>query len=150
VAKLPARPSPRRPLASPTHPLVVSRSRTGTSLVPSLSVRFVVTRSRPSSSSESFRSSVSFVRLLRTSNPTSASSHLPLVLFRNPLRLISSPSSRIPICAPSMPSVSLSVSLVYCPLFASRSDCTQSPRTSSLPAASVVSALKWELIPSTC
>ena len=47
-----------------------------------------------------------FVRLPRTSSPTSASSLPPLVLSRSPSSLTSSPSSRTPTCAPSTPSVS--------------------------------------------
>jgi hypothetical protein len=49
VARLPVSSSPPRPLASPPRPPVVSRSLTATSLVPSLSVRSVATRSPLSS-----------------------------------------------------------------------------------------------------
>ena len=104
------------------HLPVASRSLTDISRVPSLFVRFVVTRSRLSSSSASSPSSAWSAKSHKTSSPTSASSHPPSVLFRSPSRLTSSPSSRTPICAPSTPSVSPS-----------------SPRTSSLPAAFVVS-----------
>merc|ERR1712070_1208652 len=75
--------SPPRPLASPHHLPVVSRSLTGTSLVPSL-----------------------FVRSPRTSSPTSASRALPSALCRSPLRPTWSHSSKTPTCAPSTPSVS--------------------------------------------
>lgn len=102
--------SPPRPLASPHHPPVVSRSLTDISLVPSLSVRSVATRSRLSSSSASYLSNVWFVRLPRTSSPICASSPLPLVLCKSPLRLTSFRSSRTPTCAPFTLSVSLSVS----------------------------------------
>merc|ERR1712226_740319 len=57
-----------RPPASPLPLPVVSRSLTATSLVPSLSVRSVATRSRPSSSSASCPSSALSVRLPRTSS----------------------------------------------------------------------------------
>merc|ERR1712080_182222 len=77
VARPPVSSSPPRPLASPPRLPVVSRSLTATSLVPSLSVRSVATRSRPSSSSASSPSSVWSVR-----------------------------SPRTPTCAPSTPSVS--------------------------------------------
>merc|ERR1712169_165178 len=68
--------SPPRPLASPHHLPVVSRSLTGTSLVPSLSMRSVATRA------------------------------LPSALCRSPLRPTWSRSSKTPTCAPSTPSVS--------------------------------------------
>merc|ERR1712137_1124341 len=125
VARLPVSSSPPRPLASPPRLPVVSRSLTATSLVPSLSVRSVATRSRPSSSSASCLSSVLSVRSPRTSSPTSASRAPPSVRSRSPLRLTSSPSSRTPTSAPSTPSVSPSRA-----------------RTSSSPAVSAVSALK--------
>merc|ERR1712137_275642 len=125
VARLPVSSSPPRLLASPPPQPAVSRSPTGTSLVPSLSVRSVVTRSLPSFSSASCPSSVLSVRSLRTSSRISASSPLPSALSRSPLRPTSSPSSRTPTFAPSTPSVSPS-----------------SPRTSSWPAVSVVSAVK--------
>merc|ERR1711939_1194548 len=83
--------SPPRPLASLHHPPEVSRSLTDTSLVPSLSVRSVATRSPPSSRSESFPSSVWSVKSPKTSSPTFASSPLPSVLFKSPLRPTSSP-----------------------------------------------------------
>merc|ERR1711862_344744 len=108
VAKHHVSSSPPRPLASPHHLPVVSRSHTDISQAPSLSVRSVATRSRLSSSSASC-----------------ASSHLPSVLCRSPLRLTSSRSSRTPTCAPSTLSVSPS-----------------SRRTSSSLVASVVSALR--------
>merc|ERR1711939_94061 len=117
--------SPPRPLASPHHLPVVSRSLTGTNLVPSLSVRSVATRSRLSSRSASCLSSAWFVRSPRTSSPTSASRALPSALCRSPLRPTWSRSSKTPTCAPFTPSVSPS-----------------SPRTSSLPAVSVASVLK--------
>merc|ERR1711981_1053227 len=120
VAKHHVSSSPPRPLASPHHLPVVSRSHTDISQAPSLSVRSVATRSRLSSSS-----SVWFVRSRKTSSPTCASSHLPSVLCRSPLRLTSSRSSRTPTCAPSTLSVSPS-----------------SRRTSSSLVASVVSALR--------
>jgi len=47
-----------------------------------------------------------FVRLPRTSSPTSASSLRPSVPSRSQSSLTSSPSSRTPTCAPFMPSVS--------------------------------------------
>merc|ERR1739847_43602 len=77
VARLLASSSTPRPLASPPRLLVVSRSLTATSLVPSLFVRSVATRRALSSSSASCPSSVWFVRSLRTSSRTSASSPLP-------------------------------------------------------------------------
>merc|ERR1712000_541579 len=89
--------SPPRPLASLHHPPEVSRSLTDTSLVPSLSVKSP-----------------------KTSSPTFASSPLPSVLFKSPLRPTSSLSLRTPTSAPSTPSVSPS-----------------SPRTSSLLVVSV-------------
>merc|ERR1712080_342199 len=125
VARLPVSSSPPRPLASLPRLPVVSRSLTATSLVPSLSVRSVATRSRLSSSSASSPSSVWSVRLPRTSSTTSASRAPPSVRSRSPLRPTSSPSSRTPICAPSTPSVSPSRA-----------------RTSSSPAVSAVSVLK--------
>merc|ERR1712029_362045 len=125
VAKHHVSSSPPRPLASPHHLPVVSRSHTDISQAPSLSVRSVATRSRLSSSSASSPSSVWFVRSRKTSSPTCASSHLPSVLCRSPLRLTSSRSSRTPTCAPSTLSVSPS-----------------SRRTSSSLVASVVSALR--------
>merc|ERR1712137_1055530 len=125
VARLPVSSSPPRPLASPPRLPVVSRSLTATSLVPSLSVRSVATRSRLSFSSASCPSSVLFVRSLRTSSPTSASRAPPSVRSRSPLRPTSSPSSRTPTFAPSTPSVSPSRA-----------------RTSSSPAVSAVSVLK--------
>lgn len=77
VSSLPPKPPVNRP------PLpVVSRSHTVTSLVPSLFVRFVATRSRLSCSSENSPSSVSFVRLLKTLRLISDSSRPPLALFR--------------------------------------------------------------------
>merc|ERR1711939_509500 len=117
--------SPPRPLASLHHLPVVSRSLTATSLVPSLSVRSVATRSRPSSSSASCHSSVWSAKSHKTSSPIFASSRRPSVLCRSPLRLTSFRSSRTPTCAPSTPSVSPS-----------------SRRTSSSLVASVVSALR--------
>jgi hypothetical protein len=142
VARRPASSSHPRLPASPHRLPVVSRSLTATSLVPSLSVRSVATRSRPSSSSASCPSSVLCVRSLRTSSRISASSPPPLALSRSPSRPTSSRSSRTPTCAPSTPSVSPSVRLHlshYCrlPLTAS-----QSPRTSSSLVVSVVSAVK--------
>lgn len=67
-------------------------------------MRSVATRNRLSSSSASSPSSVSSVKLPRTSNQTSASSLRPLVLSRSPLRHTSSACSKIPTFAPSMPS----------------------------------------------
>jgi len=134
VARLPVSSSPPRPLASQHLLPEVSRSLTATSPVPSLSVRSVATRSRPSSSSASSPSSVWFVRSPRTSSRTSASSLRPSALSRSPLRPTSSLSSRTPTSAPSTPSVSPSRA-----------------RTSSSPAVSAVSALKlltpssWQL-----
>merc|ERR1739848_352575 len=69
VARLLASSSPPRPLASPPRLLVVSRSLTATSLVPSL-----------------------FVRSLGTSSRTSASSPLPSAPSRSRSSLTSSPS----------------------------------------------------------
>jgi hypothetical protein len=125
VARLLASSSPPRRLASPHHPLEVSRSHIDISQEPSLSVRFVATRSPLSYSSASSHFNVSSVKSHKTSSPTSASSHPLSALFKSPSRLTSSPSLRTPTCAPSTRSVSLS-----------------SPRTSSLPAVSVASALK--------
>ncbi|KZL85217.1 hypothetical protein CI238_08150, partial [Colletotrichum incanum] len=125
VARLPASSSPPRPPARAPPPPEVSRSLTATSLVPSLFVRSVVTRSPLSFSSASSPSSVWFVRSLRTSSPTSASSPPPSALCRSLSSPTSSPSLRTPTSVLSTPSVSPS-----------------SPRTSSLLAASVVSATK--------
>ena len=80
----------------------------------------------------SFPSSAWSAKLLKTSSPTFASSHLPSALSKSPLRPTSSLSLRTPISAPSTPSVSPS-----------------SPRTFSLLAASVVNALRWYHEPST-
>ena len=88
--------SPTRLPASPHPRPVVSRSPIVISPVPSLSVRSVATRSRPSSSSGSSPSSVSSVRLPRTSSRTSASRALPSARSRSPSRLTSSPCSRTP------------------------------------------------------
>jgi hypothetical protein len=109
VARPHASSSPPRPLANLRHRPVVSRSLTVTSQAPSLSVRSVAIRSRLSSSSASSHSSVLSVKLHRISSQTCASSHLPSVLFRSPLRLTSSHSLRTPTCALSTPSVSPSV-----------------------------------------
>ena len=109
VARLPVSSSPPRPLASPHRQLVVSRSLTATSLVPSLSVRSVATRSPRSFSSASCPSSVLFVRSPRTSSRIFASSHLPLALSRSLSRPTLSLFSRTPTFAPSTPSVLPSV-----------------------------------------
>jgi hypothetical protein len=85
-----------RPLASPHHLQEVSRSLTDTSLVLSLFVRSVVTKSQPSSSSESCLSSVWFVKLLRTSSLTSVSNLRPSVRSKNLSRRIWYLFSRIP------------------------------------------------------
>merc|ERR1712000_260690 len=69
---------------------------------------------------ESFPSSVWSVKSPKTSSPTFASSPLPSVLFKSPLRPTSSLSLTTPTSAPSTPSVSPS-----------------SPRTSSLLVVSV-------------
>jgi hypothetical protein len=133
--------SPPRLLASPPHLPAVSRSLTDISLVPSLSVRSVATRSRLSSSSASSPSSAWFVRSPRTSSPTCASSHPPSVLYRSLLRLTSSPSLRTPTCALSTPSVSPSVS--HSTILNHYFICLQylqSPRTFSSLVAFVVSA----------
>merc|ERR1712000_336457 len=87
VARLLASSSPPRPLASPPRLLVVSRSLTATSLVPSLFVRSVATR-----------------RALSSSSASSASSPLPSAPSRSRSSLTSSPSSRTPTSAPSTPS----------------------------------------------
>ena len=113
--RLPASSSPPRPPARAPPPPVESRSLTATGPERSPSARFVVTRSRPSSSSASSRSSLvcclardlaansalpssassaSSVRSPRTSRPTFASSPRPSWLFRSPPRPTSSPSSR--------------------------------------------------------
>jgi hypothetical protein len=96
VAKPLVSSSPTRLPANPPRPPVVSRSLIVISLVPSLFVRSVATRSRPSSSSASSPSSVSSVRSPRTSSRTSASSLRPSALSRSPLRLTSSRSLRTP------------------------------------------------------
>ncbi|KAJ6627390.1 hypothetical protein B0H10DRAFT_383724 [Mycena sp. CBHHK59/15] len=89
---------PRAPLARPPRlPPGVSRSPTGSGLVPSLSVKSDGTRSPPSFLSASYPSSVSFVKSLRISRPTSVSSRRPSWLFRKPPKLISSPFLRTPI-----------------------------------------------------
>jgi hypothetical protein len=98
--------SPPRQLASLHHLPEVSRSPTDTSQELSLSVRFVVTKNRPSSSSESSPSNVWFVRSHRTSSLTSDSNRQPSVLSRNPSRHTSSACSRTPTFAPFTPSVS--------------------------------------------
>ncbi|CCE72215.1 Histone H3.3 type 2 [Caenorhabditis elegans] len=97
---------PPRPPANRLQPPEESRSHIVTVQELSLSVRFVVTRSRLSFSSASFLSNVSFVRLPRTSRLISASSRLPSELSRRHLKHTSSDSSRTPTCAPSTPSAS--------------------------------------------
>jgi hypothetical protein len=76
----------------------VSRSPTDTSLVPSLFVRSVVTRSRLSSSSESSPSNVWFVRLLRILSLISDSNLQPyvkaLLFFMENVSLTSVPDRR--------------------------------------------------------
>ncbi|KAH9854325.1 hypothetical protein C2E23DRAFT_69272 [Lenzites betulinus] len=62
----------------------------------------------PSLPARNRRPPVSFVRLLRTSRPTCASSPPPLWPSRRPLRPTSSPSSRTPTWLLSTPSASLS------------------------------------------
>lgn len=89
-------------------------------------MRSVVTKSRLSSWSESSLSNVSFVKSPKISSPTSVSNLLPSVLSKSPLRLTSSPSSKIPTCAPSTPSVSPS-----------------NLRISNSPVVSVVSVVKF-------
>ena len=79
-AKPPASSSPPRPLASPPPPPKASRSPTVTAQEPSLSVRSVAIKNPPTSSSARPPSSVSFERLLRTSNLTFASNQ-PLSLL---------------------------------------------------------------------
>merc|ERR1712150_464784 len=106
VAKPPERLWPRKRLASRPRPAEVSRSPIVTARVPSRFVRSVVTSVPPSFSSASSRSSASFVRLRRTSRPTSASSRLPWPPFRRPQRRTSLASLRTPTSAPSTPSVS--------------------------------------------
>lgn len=92
---------------------------------PSLFARSVATKSPPSCLSASSPSSVSSVRLPRTSRATSASSLLPSAPYRSPSRPTSSLSSRTPTFAPSTQSVS-----------------PFNPRTSNSPAVSVGSALR--------
>ena len=106
---------------------MVSRSLTASGPVPSLSVKFVATRSRPSSSSANFPSNVLFVKSPRTSRHASllrlllltpaniistrlisASNPPPSWLFRKPLRHTSSLSLRTLTSPPSTPSVLLS------------------------------------------
>ncbi|KAH9851775.1 hypothetical protein C2E23DRAFT_224128 [Lenzites betulinus] len=106
VAKLPVSSSLPRPPARPRRPqLVVSRSPIASAPVPLLSVRSAGTRSPRSSSSASSPSSGWFVRLHKTSRPTSASSPPPSWPFRRPPRPTSSRSSRTPTLRRSMPSV---------------------------------------------
>ena len=112
--------SHRRQLLAVSRSLIVS----GPELSPS--VKSGDTKSRLNCSSGSFLSNVLFVKLLRISSPTCDSSLQPSVLFRSPLRLISSLSSKTPTCAPSTPSVS-----------------PFSPRTSSLPVVSVASVRRF-------
>ena len=106
---------------------MVSRSHTDTDQELSPSERSDDTRSPLSFSSESFPSSDSSEKSPRTSRLIFDSSLPPSWLFRKPPRPTSSVSLKTPTCAPSTPSVS--------PLC---------PRTSSLPAASVVSVLKLQ------
>jgi len=128
VARLPvSNLLPRLP-ASLHHLPEVSRSPTDISLVPSLSVRSVVTRSPQSFSSESSPSNVSFVRSLRISSLISVSNHLLSAHSKNPSRPIWYLSLRTPTCVPSTPSVSQSKA-----------------RTSNLLAVSVESDLRWFL-----
>ncbi|KAI0673890.1 hypothetical protein C8Q78DRAFT_1165325, partial [Trametes maxima] len=86
-------------------PPAVSRSpiASGPERLPS--VKFGATRSRPSCSSASCPSSVSFVRLPRTSRRISASSRPPSWHSRRLLRPTSSPCSRTPTWLPFTPSV---------------------------------------------
>ena len=106
-------------------PQGVSRSPTGTGLAQWPLGRSVVTRRALSCSSASCPSSAWSGRLPRTSRPTWGSRAQLSWLCRRPARLTLWVSLRTPTCAPSTPSVSPSC-----------------PRTSSWPAASVVSVLK--------
>ena len=99
---------PRLLVSKPRRP-VVSRSPIAISQELSLSVRSVVTRSRRSSSSESFLSSVSSVKSPRTSSQTSASSHPLSVRSRSLLRPTLSPSLRTPTFALFMVSSKVSI-----------------------------------------
>ena len=96
-----------------------------TGLVPLLFVRFVVTRNQQSYLSANCHSSVSSVRLPRTSRVTCASRDLPSSPFRRLRRLTLLVSSRTPTCAPFTPSVSPSC-----------------PKTFSWPGVFVESVLK--------
>ena len=132
-SKPPASPPEARPPASSRHQgrpqerLATGgrKSPTDTDLALWPFVRSAATRSPPSFSSASCPSSAWCVRSPRTSRRTFASRDPPSLPFRRPPRPTSSASSRTPTWPPSTPSVSPS--------------CL---RTSSWPAASVVSALK--------
>lgn len=88
------------------HLPVVSRSHTDISQELSLSEKSEDTRSRLNSSSENFPSSDLSEKSLRTSSLIFDSSLPPSALFKSQLKHTSSPSLRIPTCAPSTPSVS--------------------------------------------
>ena len=103
--RLPANSSPPRPLASPPPPPEESRSPTDTDPEPLPSARFAGTKRARTSSSESFRSSVWFVRLPRISRVICASRDRPSLPSRNPPRPTWWVSLRTPTCARSTPSV---------------------------------------------
>ena len=112
-------------------------------------MRSVATRSPPSSSSASSPFSVSSVKSPRTSSQISASSHLPLVLSRSPLRHTLSACSKIPTSAPSTPSgkhyfSSLSTSTTTFTKVCSVSP--SNPRTSSSLVVSVANVLRCLLL----
>merc|ERR1712156_603493 len=95
---------PRLPESRRPRP-AASRSPTGTALVPSLSVRSVVTRNPLSFSSANCPSRGWSEKLLRTSKPISGSKVQPSAPFRRPVKLTWLAFSRTPTCAQSTPSV---------------------------------------------
>jgi hypothetical protein len=138
--------------------LVVSRSLTVSVLVPLLFVKFVATRRAPSCSSASSPSSVSFVRLPKTSRPTSAS-NLRLCLLSKRLARVS-PCFLISKCIWHLLAylVSLFEDTNLAAIHAKRvtmyvrstllcvliwRPCLANPRISPSPVASVASALKF-------
>ena len=128
-AKPHASSSPPRQHANLPQPPAVSRNPTVTDPAPSPFVKSVVTRNPRNSSSASCHSSVLSVRSPRTSRPTSVSRDLPSLHSRKPRKPTLLVFSKIPTCAQSTPNV-----LPSC------------QRTFSLPAASVVNALKRFLL----
>ncbi|KAJ3383418.1 hypothetical protein HDU84_003628, partial [Entophlyctis sp. JEL0112] len=96
--------SPPRPPARVPRPQAVSRSRTDTVQAQSPCAKSGATKSPPSCSSASCRSSASSVRSLRTSKQTCASSPPPSAPCRRLPRPTSSACSKTPTLPPSTPS----------------------------------------------